>query len=135
MLKKGYKLYSILFGKCPRCHQESMYETKNPYKLKTTLKLNENCSSCNLHYHLEPSFFTGSMYVSYPIGIAFTVPPFIISHVLCKASLLTTFFSITATLIISLPIIARLSRNIWINFFVNHDKDAMKKHKNTNASN
>ena len=131
MLKKGYKLYSILLGKCPRCHQESMYEGKNPYKLKTTIKLNENCSSCNLHYHLEPSFFTGSMYVSYPIGIAFTIPPFLISHVLCEASLLTTFFTITATLIIGLPIIARLSRNLWINFFVNYDKDAKKKHKNT----
>ena len=131
MLKKGYKLYSILLGKCPRCHNESMYEAKNPYKLKTTIKLNENCSSCNLHYHLEPSFFTGSMYVSYPIGIAFTVPPFILSHVLCKASLLTTFLAITATLIIGLPIIARLSRNLWINFFVNYDKDAVVKYKNT----
>ena len=131
MLKKGYKLYSILFGKCPRCHQENMYEVKNLYKLKTTLKLNNNCSSCNLKYHLEPSFFTGSMYVSYPIGIAFTIPPFIISHVLCKASLLTTFFAITATLILSLPIIARLSRNLWINFFVNYDKEAIEKYKNT----
>jgi len=131
MLKKGYKLYSILFGKCPKCHLENMYEVKNPYKLKTTLKLNDNCNSCGLKYHLEPSFFTGSMYVSYPIGIAFTVPPFVISHVLCKATLLTTFFAITGTLIISLPIIARLSRNLWINFFVNYDKDASKKHKNT----
>jgi len=130
MLKKGYKLYSILLGKCPRCHQESMYEVKNLYKLKTTLKLNNNCSSCDLKYHLEPSFFTGSMYVSYPIGIAFTVPPFIISHVVCKASLLTTFFAITGTLIIGLPIIARLSRNLWINFFVNYDKDAIEKNKN-----
>jgi len=129
MLKKGYKLYSILSGTCPRCQQESMYVTKNPYKLKTTLKLNENCSSCNLHYHLEPSFFTGSMYVSYPIGIAFTVPPFLISHVLCEASLLTTFFAITGTLIAALPIIARVSRNLWINFFVNYDKDAVNKHK------
>jgi len=107
-----------------------MYVAKNPFKLKTTIKLNENCRSCNLHYHLEPSFFTGSMYVSYPIGIAFTIPPFLISHVLCEASLLTTFLVITATLIFGLPIIARLSRNLWINFFVNYDKDAVTKNKN-----
>ena len=132
MLKKGYKLYSILLGECPRCHEETMYENKNPYKLKTTIKLNENCSSCNLHYHLEPSFFTGSMYVSYPIGIAFTVPPFLISHVLCSASLLTTFFAITGTLIVCLPIIARLSRNAWINIFVSYDKDAVEKHTSSN---
>jgi len=130
MLKRGYKLYSILFGKCPRCHEESMYDTSNPYKLKTTLKLNSNCNSCNLKYHLEPSFFTGSMYVSYPVGIAFTIPAFILSHVILKNSLLTTFLTITGTLIACLPIIARLSRNIWINFFVNYDKDAVK-NKNT----
>lgn len=122
MLKKGNKLYSILFGKCPRCHQESMYQEKNPYKLKSTLALNENCSSCGLKYHIEPSFFYGSMYVSYAVGIAFTVPPFIVSHFLLQAPLLTTFFIITGTLIICMPIIARLSRNIWINFFVNYDK-------------
>lgn len=126
MLKKGSKLYSILFGKCPKCHEESMYETKNPYKLSNTLKLNEKCSSCDLKYHMEPSFFTGSMYVSYPVGIAFTVPAFIVSHVFLQNTLLTTFFAITGTLIICLPIIARLSRNIWINFFVNYSGSSMK---------
>lgn len=127
MLKKGYKLYSILFGKCPRCHQERMYKEKNPYKLKSTLALNEQCSTCNLKYQLEPSFFYGSMYVSYAVGIAFTVPPFIISHFLFKSSLLTTFFAITATLILCMPIIARLSRSIWINIFVNYNKNWQKK--------
>ncbi|MGB0896083.1 MAG: DUF983 domain-containing protein [Flavobacteriaceae bacterium] len=127
MLKKGYKLYSILLGKCPKCHEESMYEERNVYKLNKTLKLNDNCSSCGLHYHLEPSFFYGSMYVSYAVGIAFTVPPFLFSHFLLKSSLLTTFFIITGTLIVCMPIIARLSRNIWINIFVNYDKNATKK--------
>ncbi|MGB1269759.1 MAG: DUF983 domain-containing protein [Flavobacteriaceae bacterium] len=127
MLKKGSKLYSILFGKCPKCHEESMYEEKNPYVLSRTLKLNEHCSSCGLKYHLEPSFFTGSMYVSYPVGIAFAVAAFIISHLLLKLELIETFFVITGTLIVFLPVIARLSRNIWINFFVNYDKAASKK--------
>jgi hypothetical protein len=30
MLKKGNKLYSILTGSCPKCHEESMYMNKNP---------------------------------------------------------------------------------------------------------
>lgn len=128
MLKKGYKLYSILFGKCPRCHNESMYEVKNPYIFGGTLKLNEKCTSCNLNYHLEPSFFTGSMYVSYGVGIAFAVAAFIISHFIFEASLLSTFFSITGTLILFMPIIARLSRSIWINLFINYEKDAINKY-------
>tara|TARA_B110001450_G_scaffold118196_1_gene111586 strand:- start:347 stop:748 length:402 start_codon:yes stop_codon:yes gene_type:complete len=130
MLKKGYKIYSILFGKCPRCHQDNMYEEKNPYIISSTLKLNENCSSCNLYYHIEPSFFTGSMYVSYGVGIAFAVAAFIISHFIFEATLLKTFFAITGTLILFMPIIARLSRSIWINLFISYDKDAIKKYGN-----
>ncbi len=129
MLKRGNKLYSILFGKCPRCHNESMYAEKNPYIIGGTIKLNENCSTCNLHYHLEPSFFTGSMYVSYGVGIAFAVAAFVVSHFLFEASLLKTFFAITGTLILFMPVIARLSRNIWINIFVNYEKDAVEKCK------
>ena len=41
MIRKGMKLYSILFGACPKCHQESMYTYKNPYILSDTLKINE----------------------------------------------------------------------------------------------
>ncbi len=128
MLKKGNKLNSILLGKCPRCHSESMYEIKNPYIFGGTIKLNDSCSSCDLHYHIEPSFFTGSMYVSYGVGIAFAVAAFIISHFVFEAGLLTTFFAITGTLIVFMPVIARLSRNIWINLFINYEKDAIEKY-------
>jgi uncharacterized protein (DUF983 family) len=81
MLKKGSKLYSILTGTCPRCQQESMYVDKNPYKLSRVFKMHEKCSHCGLHYKIEPSFFYGAMYVSYGVGIAFSVAAFIISFV------------------------------------------------------
>ena len=73
MLKKGNKLYSILFGKCPKCHQESMYKNKNPYHFTDILKMHERCSHCGTKYKIEPSFFYGSMYVSYGVGVAFAV--------------------------------------------------------------
>jgi uncharacterized protein (DUF983 family) len=57
MLKKGTKLYSILTGSCPQCHQESMYVEKNPYNLKELYHMNEKCSHCGLQYKIEPSFF------------------------------------------------------------------------------
>ena len=46
ILKKGNKLYSILTGKCPKCHHELMYETKNAYQLSQTLKMHERCGHC-----------------------------------------------------------------------------------------
>jgi len=127
MLKKGNKLYAILTGCCPKCHQESMYINSNAFIISDTLKMNENCSKCNTKYKIEPSFFYGSMYVSYPVGIAFAVAAFIISYYVLGSSINTAFIAIVITMIVCLPIVLRLSRNIWINFFMNYDKSLVKK--------
>jgi uncharacterized protein (DUF983 family) len=124
---KGTKIYSIFTGACPKCHQESMYETKNPYILSDVLKINDHCSNCRLKYRLEPSFFYGSMYVSYGVGIAFSVIAFLISYLVFESSLMGAFIAIVITMIVSGPIIMRLSRNIWINMFVNYDKTTANK--------
>lgn len=123
MFTKGSKLYSIFTGACPKCHEESMYENTNPYSLSETLKMNERCSNCNTKYKIEPSFFYGSMYVSYGVGIAFAVAAFIISYFFIGTSKLTAFLSIVGTLVVFLPIILRFSRNIWINLFMSYDKN------------
>ncbi|TMM59517.1 DUF983 domain-containing protein [Maribacter algarum] len=124
MLKKGNKLYSILTGSCPKCHQESMYVNKNPYKPGHLFKMHQRCSNCNTKYKIEPSFFYGAMYVSYGVGIAFAVAAFVISKLLLGADLITTFIAITATMVGFMPVIIRLSRNIWINFFFKYDSEA-----------
>ncbi|RIA08868.1 uncharacterized protein DUF983 [Flavobacteriaceae bacterium MAR_2010_72] len=126
MIKKGTKLYSIFKGACPKCHEESMYTTKNPYILTDTLKINDHCSNCKTKYRLEPSFFYGSMYVSYGVGIAFAVAAFVISYFGFEASLNITFISIIGTLVVFGPVITRVSRNIWINLFMHYDKSLAK---------
>ncbi len=123
MLKKGSKLNSILTGSCPKCQQESMYTGKNMFNPEYTIKMNKECSHCGLHYQLEPSFFYGSMYVSYAVGVAFGVAAFVIFYFLLKTDLKTAFIGICGTLLGFMPIIMRLSRNIWINIFVSYDKD------------
>ncbi len=127
MIRKGMKLYSILFGACPKCHQESMYVNKNPFMITDTLKIHDECSHCHTKYRLEPSFFYGSMYVSYGVGIAFAVVAFLISYLILDSSLITAFFAIIGTLVVFMPIIMRLSRNIWINLFMSYDKTLVKK--------
>ncbi|WP_225034985.1 DUF983 domain-containing protein [Winogradskyella sp. SM1960] len=127
MIRKGMKLYSILFGVCPKCHQESMYQNKNPYAITEVIKMNKTCSHCKTKYQIEPSFFYGSMYVSYAVGIAFAVAAFIISYNILGSSLITAFVAIMATLIGLFPVIMRLSRNIWINIFMSYDKELAEK--------
>ncbi|MBM1104630.1 DUF983 domain-containing protein [Aurantibacter crassamenti] len=126
MLKKGSKAYSILTGSCPKCHEESMYKDKNPYHMSNIFEMHERCSHCNTKYKIEPSFFFGAMYVSYSVGIAFAVAAFVISYFVFKASLIGIFISIIATLIAFMPFIIRISRNIWINFFIHYNPQALK---------
>ena len=98
-----------------------MYANKNPYAISQLFKMHERCSNCGTKYKIEPSFFYGSMYVSYGVGIAFATAAFVIAFLILDASLVNTFIAIVATLIVFLPIIVRLSRNIWINFFFKYE--------------
>lgn len=127
MFGKGSKLYGIFKGVCPKCHEESMYKNSNPYALNEVLTMNEKCSNCGTKYQIEPSFFYGSMYVSYGVGIAFAVAAFVITHFFLNTSLTVSFAAIVATLIAFGPIIMRLARNIWINLFMHYDKSLAKK--------
>ena len=127
MFNKGSKLYGIITGVCPKCHEESMYTNKNPYDVTELFSMHENCSNCKIKYKIEPSFFYGSMYVSYGVGIAFAVAAFVISFVLLESSINVAIVAIVASQVLFYPIIVRLSRNIWINLFMNYDKSLAKK--------
>ena len=129
MIKKGTKLYSIFTGSCPKCQEESMYENSNPYVFRDVIKINKKCSQCQIKYRIEPSFFYGSMYVSYGVGIAFAITAFVVSFFFFKASINMVFISIVGTLLVFAPIIMRLSRNIWINMFLHFDITLAKKNE------
>ena len=122
---KGNKLYSILTGTCPVCHEESMYKDDNPYHVSQLFDMHERCSNCHTKYKMEPSFFFGAMYVSYGVGIAFATPAFIIPYFFLNVSLLNTFFIIVAVLFIFLPIIIRLSRPRPVNMCFSYYRKAV----------
>ena len=121
MLKKTSKLHSLLTGSCPRCHQESMYKTKNPYILTDLYKMNEYCGHCGLKFKIEPSFFFGAMYVSYGLTIAIGVASFVIASCFKKLSANESLVAISAGIFVLMPITARLARNIYIAMFVNYN--------------
>jgi len=55
------------------------------------------------------------------------VATFIIAAYLFKLERLTIFFIIMGVMIGTLPAVIRLSRNIWINMFMNYDPEKAKK--------
>lgn len=125
MLKKGTKQYSILTGTCPRCQEESMYMNKNPYVMTEIMDMHETCSQCGLRYKMEPNFFFGAMYVSYALAVAVGVAAFVVSFLLIGTTIKTSFISIVVALVLLMPWIIRMSRNIYINFFISYDATAL----------
>jgi uncharacterized protein (DUF983 family) len=121
MLKKGSKVNSILTGSCPKCQNENMYVDTNPFHLGKVLKMHENCSHCGLKYQIEPSFFYGAMYVSYAVNVALGVATFIVAKVFIGLDLVQSFAAIIGSLVVLYPIVLRLSRNIYINLFVDYE--------------
>ncbi len=134
LIKKGYKLYSILFLKCPKCHEEDLFKNRNPYNLSEIFEMPKECPNCGQKFEIEPGFYFGAMYVSYAVCVAYCVTIFVAYSILYPAFSLE-FYLITAvgSMVLLTPVFFRLSRALWINFFVHYDKDHKVEQKPTGS--
>jgi uncharacterized protein (DUF983 family) len=123
MSKLKDKLYSVATSTCPQCHKGDLFINKNPYKFKDWDKMHENCSHCGLKYEMEPGYFQGAMYVSYALGVALAVSVFLVVYFFFGLSPIIFLSLETIVLIALAPIIFRLSRSIYMNFFIPFNKD------------
>lgn len=120
MFKKESKIYSILFNKCPKCHEGDFFKDNNPLHLKNVMKMNTYCPHCGFKYEVEPSFFYGAMYISYALTVGLSIITFIILYLL-GLHLLYIFICIFIALVLFTPLTLRLARLIYINIFVSYD--------------
>jgi hypothetical protein len=67
------------------------------------------------------------MYVSYGLTVGIGVAVFIVSKFFIGLELNQSIIAIFLALVFSMPVTARLSRNIYINMFVSFNKDSAKK--------
>jgi len=63
-------IITLLKCKCPRCRKGDMFENKNPYILKETMKMNKECPVCGQPLNIEVGFYYGSSYISYAVAVA-----------------------------------------------------------------
>ena len=126
MIKKGTRLYSIFFNKCPKCHEGDFMKEKNMFKLNKAFQMHENCSKCGLKYMMEPSFYYGAMYVNYALTVAISIATFVIVTMFFNFNMVESFIPIVIALLLTTPITIRFSRIIWINLFVKYDPNAIK---------
>jgi hypothetical protein len=130
--KKPSYLLSVLGNKCPRCREGYLFKSKNPYALKHSdyIKMHDHCPVCNQRTEIEVGFYYGTSYVSYALTVAFSVATFIAWWVLIGFSIddnrIFYWITLNAVLLILLqPIFMRLSRSIWLSWFVKYDGDWM----------
>lgn len=90
--------------------------------------MNENCPVCNQKTEIEPGFYYGTSYVSYVLAVAFVVAVFIAWYVIIGFSMNDNkVFWCMGTAIVGLiiiqPFLMRLSRSLWLSWFVKYDKN------------
>lgn len=125
-LGKGSKLYSIVRCKCPKCHVGDMFLPGTLYSPKF-YKMKDHCEFCGQSFEPEPGFYFGSMFVSYALNTGLFIIFWVGTSLLVEDISLLTILGILALVVIGLlPITFRMSRSIWINFFVHYDPKAGK---------
>lgn len=90
------------------------------------MKMNENCPVCGQPFEIEVGFWYGTGFVSYALAVAVSVASFIAWKVLIGMSLhdnrLFWWMGVNGVLLFALqPLLMRMSRTIWLNFFVWYD--------------
>lgn len=120
-------LASLFKNKCPHCRQGDLFCTTSAYK-KGFMKMHSNCTECIQHTELEQGFYYGSAYVSYALTVALSATTFVAWYVLIGMGLddnrvFWWMGSNALFLIVLQPWLMRLSRVIWLSFFVKYNPD------------
>lgn len=123
---KKPSVFNVFACKCPRCRRGDMFENKNPYALRTTMRMNRECPVCGQPFNIEVGFYYGSSYVSYAASVALSVATFVAWWVIIGFSLQDNRFFYwlifnSVFLIAAQPYLMRLARTGWLMFFVRYD--------------
>src|SRR5690606_16349095 len=98
----------------------------NPWNMKKVFAMPDRCPECGQKFELETGFWFGTAYVSYALTVAYLVATFVAWWVLIGFSIKDNrFFWWMGFAIISLlvlqPWFMRISRVIYLSFFVKYD--------------
>jgi hypothetical protein len=119
-------LQCLLRLKCPHCRRKDMFTNETSFA-KKFMQMYERCPVCGQPMEIESSFYCGSRYGSYSLVIAISVSTFLTWWVLIGFSFHDNRFlwwiGLNALLLIAMqPYLMRLSRTIWLSFFVKYDR-------------
>lgn len=102
-----------------------MFQYKNPYDLKNFMKMNDHCPVCNQPLDMEPGFYYGTNMISYALAVLISAASLLAWWGLIGFSLkdnrfLWWIFVNAVLLIVIQPLLMRISRTVWLSFFVRY---------------
>lgn len=127
---KESRLYSVVHGTCPVCHEGKVFKYKNVFHPSKFDKMEERCDKCGHKYEIETGFFYGAMYVAYALTVALSVATFVLTYLIYPETPYWVYIiNILLVLIVMAPVTFRGGRLIWINLFNGYKPDAIKEYQ------
>lgn len=122
---RGY-FSSALGCRCPRCREGKLFKNPVSFRFKRTMEMNKNCPICGQATEIEVGFYYGTSYVSYAMTVGMSVATLLIWYLTIGMSTEDNRFFywliFNAVLLLLLqPWLMRLSRSLWISWFVKYD--------------
>ncbi len=119
-------IVSVLQNKCPRCREGKLFVSSSAYNFKNNTTMNNHCPVCGQETEIEVGFYYGTAYVSYGLTVAFSVATFVAWWVLIGVSIndnrLFWWLGLNSvTMLLMQPLFMRLSRSLWLSWFVKYD--------------
>lgn len=128
--KKPRRAYitSVLGCRCPRCREGRLFQYPTTIRLKKNMLMNRNCPVCGQATEIEVGFYYGTSYVSYALTVGISIASLLLWWLLIGLSTDDNRFfywiAVNAGLLILLqPWLMRVSRSLWISWFVKYDPD------------
>jgi uncharacterized protein (DUF983 family) len=108
-----------MFGlKCPRCRKGDLFIRNGLIVYTDMLDMEDTCPNCNLKYDLEPGFWLGALWTSYPIVILIELPFLITALLVDGTAMWLCFLGLVLAFFIAWPLMLRLGRSFWIHLNV-----------------
>ncbi len=128
--ERGY-LFATLACLCPRCRKGKLFQNPISLGLKKNMAMNKDCPVCGQSTEVEPGFYYGTGYVSYALAVTISTTSFVAWFVLVGMSVNDNRFfywlgSNALLLIFLQPWLMRLSRSVWISWFVKYEPRTKK---------
>jgi len=87
--------------------------------------MHEYCMVCNQKFEIEPGFWIGAMWISYPIVVAIELP-FLFLALVADGNLIWVYFGLMIiAFLIFWPLMLRLGRSSWAHICIRKEKQTV----------